>query len=121
MRKQDPNSPSRRPRMNAGALAPFVEKFAEHLTGLGHPRLTVTCYSDPARHFADWLCRVGIVASDVDDHVIDEFAHHRCRCPGGRRGKLVSPSYVRRVRRFVRFLAQSGVADPSAARRIRSS
>ena len=115
MRKQDPNSPSRRPRMNAGALAPFVEKFAEHLTGLGHPRLTVTCYSDPARHFADWLCRVGIAASDVDDRVIDEFAHHRCQCPGGRRGKLVSPNYVRRVRRFVRFLAESGVVASSPA------
>ena len=115
MRKQDPNSPSRRPRMNAGALAPFVEKFAEHLTGLGHPRLTVTCYSDPARHFADWLCRVGIAASDVDDRVIDEFAHHRCQCPGGRRGKLVSPNYVRRVRRFVRFLAESGVVASSLA------
>ena len=46
------------------------------------------------------------------------MAHHRCRCPGSRRGKLVSPSYVRRVRRFVRFLAESGVAEPSAARRI---
>lgn len=101
MRKQDPNSPSRRPRMNAGALALFVEKFAEHLTGLGHSRLTVTCFSDSARHFADWLCRVGIVASDVDDRVLDEFAHHRCQCPGGRRGRLVSPNYLRRVRRVI--------------------
>lgn len=115
MRKQDPNSPSRRPRMNAGALALFVEKFAEHLTGLGHPHLTVTCYSDPARHFADWLCRVGIVASDVDERVLDEFAQHRCQCPGGRRGKLVSRKYVRRVRRFVRFLAESGVVASSPA------
>jgi len=40
MQKRDPNSKSRRPRMNAGAAAPFVEKFANHLVGLGHTRLT---------------------------------------------------------------------------------
>jgi integrase/recombinase XerD len=114
MRKQDPNSPSRRPRMNAGALAPFVEKFAEHLTGLGHSRLTVAGLSDSARHFANWLCRAGIAASDVADRVLDEFAHHRCHCPGGQRGRLVSPSYLRRVQRFVQFLAESGVVASSA-------
>jgi integrase/recombinase XerD len=114
VRKQDSNSPSHRPRMNAGALALFVEKFAEHLTGLGHSRLTVTGLSDSARHFADWLCRVGIAARDVDDRVLDEFAHHRCQCPGGRRGRFVSPNYLRRVRRFVRFLAESGVVVSSA-------
>jgi integrase/recombinase XerD len=100
--------------MNAGALAPFVEKFAEHLTGLGHSRPTVTRLSVSARHFADWLCRVGIAASDVDDRVVDEFAHHRCQCPAGRRGRLVSPKYMRRVRRFVRFLAESGVVAGAA-------
>jgi hypothetical protein len=46
--------------------------------------------------------------------VLDEFAHHRCQCPGGRRGRLVSPSYLRRVRRFVRFLGENGVVASSA-------
>ena len=114
MQKQDPNSPSRRPRLNAGALAPFVEKFAEHLTGLGHSGPTVIHLSVSARHFADWLCRTGIAASDVNDHVVDEFAHHRCQCPAGRHGRLVSPKYMRRVRRFVRFLAESGVVAGAA-------
>ena len=62
MRNRDPNSPSRRPRMNAGELAVFVERFTDHLTSLGHSRLTVTGLSDSARHFADWLCRAGIAA-----------------------------------------------------------
>ena len=79
-----------RERMNAGVLAPFVEKFAGHLTGLGHPRLTVTCYSDHARHFADWLCRVGIAASDVDDRVLDEFAAESARG--------ISPRAAHRIR-----------------------
>jgi integrase/recombinase XerD len=114
MRNRDPNSPSRRPRMNAGELAVFVERFTDHLTGLGHSRLTVIGLSDSARHFADWLCRAGIAAGDVDNRVLDEFAHHRCQCPGGRRGRLVSPSYLRRVRRFVRFLAENGVMVSSS-------
>jgi integrase/recombinase XerD len=114
MRNRDPNSPSRRPRMNAGELAVFVERFTDHLTSLGHSRLTVTGLSDSARHFADWLCRAGITAGDIDDCVLDEFAHHRCQCPGGRRGRLVSPSYLRRVRRFVRFLGESGVTASSS-------
>jgi integrase/recombinase XerD len=114
MWNQDPNSLSRRPRMNAGGLAPFVERFAEYLAGLGHSRLTVSGFSDSARHFADWLCRVDITAGNVSDEVIGEFARHRCQCPGGRHGKCVSPNYVRRVRRFVRFLAESGVVTKSA-------
>jgi integrase/recombinase XerD len=114
MWNQDPNSLSRRPRMNAGGLAPFVERFAEYLAGLGHSRLTVNGYYDSARHFADWLCRAGITASDVSDEVIGEFARHRCQCPGGRPGRCVSLNYVRRVRRFVRFLAEHGVVLNSA-------
>ena len=114
MTNRDPNSPSRRPRMNAGELAVFVERFTDHLTNLGHSRLTVTGLSGSARHFADWLCRPGIAAGDIDDRVLDEFAHHRCQCPGGRRGRLVSPSYLRRVRRFVQFLAESGVMASSS-------
>jgi hypothetical protein len=56
--------------MNAGGLAPFVERFAEYLAGLGHSRLTVSGFFDSARHFADWLCRVDITARDVSDEVI---------------------------------------------------
>ena len=51
--------------MNAGELAVFVERFTDHLTSLGHSRLTVTGLSDSARHFADWLCRVGIAAGNM--------------------------------------------------------
>ena len=114
MRNRDPNSPSRRPCMNAGVLAVLVERFTDHLTSLGHSRLTVTGLSGSARHFADWLCRAGIEVGDIDDHVLDEFAHHRCQCSGGRHGRLVSPRYLGRVRRFVRFLAESGVITSSS-------
>jgi integrase/recombinase XerD len=116
MRKQKPSLPSRRPRMNAGALGPFVESFTEHLVTLQHSRLTVAAFSDAARHFCDWLCRGGIAPSDIDEKVIQQFGHHRCRCPGGRRGKCVSRKYLNRVHRFIRFLAESGAVQmPSPA------
>ncbi len=109
MPKQKPSLPSRRPRMDAGALGPLVETFAEQLVALRYSRLTVTGLSDSARHFADWICRVGIAPSDIDDAIVEQFARHRCQCPGGRWRKRVSRTYMNRVHRFVRFLAETGV------------
>jgi hypothetical protein len=60
MPKQRTNSPSRRPHLDAGALAPMVEQFTNVLVVQGYPRLTVSAYSDASRHFADWICRSGI-------------------------------------------------------------
>jgi hypothetical protein len=51
-----------------------------------------------------------IAVAEIDEAVIDRFARHRCRCPGGRRTKQLSGKYVRRVRRFVAFLAKRGIA-----------
>jgi site-specific recombinase XerD len=104
--------------MDAGALRPMVEQFTNDLTVLGHTRLTVSGLSDSARHFAEWIYRTGIVLCDVDDRTVEQFAQHQCQCPGGRRFHPVSRNYVRRVRRFVHFLAAHGVipaAAPSAA------
>ena len=39
----------------------------------------------------------------------ERFARHRCRCPGARRQDSVSAKYVRRVRRFIRFLTDREV------------
>src|SRR6201984_1902116 len=108
MRKQKCRSPSRRPHMDAGVLGSLVETFAEHVVTLGYSRLTVTGFSEAARHFCDWLCRCGIALNDIDEAIVEQFARHRCQCPGGRRGKCVSRRYVNRVRRFVRFLAEPG-------------
>ena len=40
---------------------------------------------------------------------IERFVSHRCHCPGNPRHAHLSARYVRRVRRFVRFLAERGV------------
>jgi site-specific recombinase XerD len=90
----------------------MVKQFTDELIALGHTRHTVSGFYDSARHFADWTCRSGIAPCEVGSGTIDQFAQHECLCPGGRRGHLVSKNYVRRVRRFVLFLAESGVISP---------
>jgi integrase/recombinase XerD len=105
-------------RMSPGALESPIEDFARHLAARGHTPLTISGYENGARHFAEWLRRAGIAAAAVDDSVILRFARHRCRCPGHRRHRHLSAKYVRRVRRFVRFLVDRGVAKmvpPSAS------
>ena len=94
----------RQRRMDAGDIGPLVVALANHLSALGHTRLTVTGYEASARHFAHWLMRSRIEVGDVDDDVIQRFARHRCRCPGTRRQDRLSAKYVNRTRRFVEFL-----------------
>ena len=43
--------------MDAGDLARFIA-FAAELETLRHSRLTITGYTDFARHLAAWLCKV---------------------------------------------------------------
>ena len=106
-------------RMDPGSLGAFVDEFTRHLSSLGHTRLTVTGYSDGARHFAEWLHRSEIAAGDIDEGVIARFARHHCACSGFRQYQRLSARYVRRVRRFVGFLVDRGIAKrlvPNVAR-----
>lgn len=95
--------------MNAGPLQPLIDAFVAELRARRHTPLTISGYEDSARHFADWLCRNNIELDRVDEDVVERFARHRCRCPGTRRQDHVSAKYVRRVRRFIRFLADRQV------------
>src|SRR5215207_7461179 len=90
--------------MDAGPLQPLIDAFVAELRARRHTSLTISGYEHSARHFADWLCRSNIELSRVDEAVVRRFARHRCRCPGTRRQDHVSVKYVRRVRRFIRFL-----------------
>ena len=53
------------------------------------------------------------VIVDIDETVIRRFAGHRCRCFGKRRG-VFSSRFVRRVRRVVAFLRESGIVRQKA-------
>lgn len=108
--------PANKPRtMDAGSLAPLVADFGRQLKALGHTHLTVTGYDDSARHFGEWLTQNGIEMAEIDEAVIERFARHRCHCPGNRQSKPMSKKYVRRVRRFVAFLAERGIIQRQPA------
>lgn len=95
--------------MSAGPLQSLVDAFVAELQSRRYASLTVSGYGHSARHFADWLCRRRIELKGVDEDVVRRFAGHRCRCPGSRRQDHISARYVRRVRRFIRFLADRQV------------
>jgi integrase/recombinase XerD len=95
--------------MNAGPLQPLIDAFVAGLQSQRHTSLTISNYEHSARHFADWLCRSNVALGLVDEDVVRRFARHRCRCPGTRRQDHVSAKYVRRVQRFIRFLADREV------------
>lgn len=99
--------------MEPGELAGPVAAFIVHLTDLGYSSLTISGCAASARHFRAWLKQSGIPASKVDDRVLNHFAQHQCRCAGNRRSDQLSSKYVRRVRHFVRFLAEQGVVTVS--------
>lgn len=98
-------------RMEAGALLPFVERYSADLTQLGYRPLTISGIAASARHFAAWLNSAEISLSSVDDAVLTRFARHRCRCGGYRHQDRMSSKYVRRVRRFMKFLAEHRVVS----------
>jgi len=106
--------------MDAGPLRSLIDAFAEELKAHQHTPLTVSGYEDAARHFAEWLRRCKVELSQVSEDVVERFARHRCRCPGARRQDRLSPKYVRRVRRFIHFLAERGIVTATAPRVPRS-
>lgn len=96
-------------RLDAGPLQPLIDVFVAELRARRHTALTASNYENSARHFAGWLCCSRIQLGQVDEDVVQRFAKHRCRCPGARRQKGISSKYARRVRRFIRFLADHDV------------
>lgn len=122
---EDPR-PGRPLSMDAGELTGPIAVYAAHLTGLGYAALTIKGCTDSARHLGAWLALSGIAVSALDEHVLERFARHRCRCGGNRVSDRLSAKYVNRARRFARFLGRLGlvtviapeapVVDPSVAR-----
>jgi site-specific recombinase XerD len=93
------------------------EAFARDLIKLGYSRGTRLSYSAQGRHFAAWLRLSRIRWSDVDDRVIERFAHHDCRCPikakRGIRAPVTGPAHRRRgAERFIAYLQDHGVITP---------
>ena len=112
---------------NAGVVAvpDGVERLDRYLAGFA-VRLEAVGYSEPAyagrlsqaRHFAEWILQSRIPAQKVTDATIEQFALHNCRCGiRTKRGRRVAGTGTadrrRGARRFIDFLREQGVINPS--------
>jgi site-specific recombinase XerD len=98
--------------MKAGIVAQHLEGFAIELASLGYTSLTINDFLISAIHFGAWLeisCRS---LDDVVEQTVSVFGAHRCKCPGGRSLKRISPRFTARVQRFVDYLQQQGAISP---------
>ena len=95
-------------------------RHSHRAAAVGHPKMEPPITTWPADHrkpaqlgnFTSAHLGKFEVALTVNR---DDMAHHRCRCPGSRRGKLVSPSYGAGC--GVSFGSSQRVASRSRARR----
>ena len=72
-----------------------------------------------ARHFLTWADAHRIAIRDLDAEAVDRFSRHRCRCGRYSPDQLKDPSYIADVRRFLRYLEDTGIAMvPKGAERL---
>jgi len=94
----------------SGALASSY--FADN------PNLSAGALS-AARHFLRWSADRHIAVKNIDVLAIDRFARHHCRCGRYSAAQLRDPRYITDVRRFLRYLEESGcVAIPHEVARL---
>ena len=87
-------------------LTSHLQMFLQNLQRRGYTPLTISGYADSICHFAQWAQKRQLKIEDLDKETLSRFAHHRCRCPGGRRHLWVSRKYTERVLRFVGYLRE---------------
>ncbi|EIZ79473.1 integrase/recombinase [Novosphingobium sp. Rr 2-17] len=101
--------------LDPGSLAPWIDRFGAELADRRYSRLTISGYTDAARHFAAWVNSTSTPIQMVDADSLRRFADHRCECPGGRRWSRISRKYFRRAKRFYTFLQDIAVAPAPAS------
>jgi len=89
---------------NVGRVNPYLDDFSAELAESGYTRLSIYAYEFAVVHFDEWLQRQGLGVEDIDEAAIRRFATHRCHCSHGRRRRK-SRRYIKRVMRFVEYLA----------------
>jgi len=100
---------------SGGCVGPYLEGFADELISASYAKLPVQDYIRSAAHLGRWMDSRKLKIQRLNEAVIAEFAQHECHCPlASRRGQRPAPRYVKRVRRFVMYLAQHGVIAPLA-------
>ncbi|MEY8199514.1 MAG: tyrosine-type recombinase/integrase [Colwellia sp.] len=101
--------------LNPECLEQYLIPFTEELAQKGFTSLTIAGYFDGVAHFGTWLKKQGKQINDIDLNCTDDFAKHRCNCPGGRQTEILSKKYVKRVLKFVIYLDKKGVIDLGTA------
>ena len=83
-----------------------------------NPNLSAGALSS-ARHFLKWAADRRVAIKDLEAAAISRFARHRCRCGRYSAAQLRDPSYITDVRRFLRYLEDTGhVAIPDEVARL---
>ena len=83
-----------------------------------NPNLSAGALS-AARHFLQWAADRRVAIKDLDAAAVGRFARHRCRCGRYSSAQLRDPSYITDVRRFLRYLEDTGhVAIPDEVARL---
>jgi site-specific recombinase XerD len=83
-----------------------------------NPNLSAGALS-AARHFLKWAADRRVAIKDLDAAAVSRFARHRCRCGRYSAAQLRDPSYITDVRRFLRYLEDTGhVAIPDEVARL---
>lgn len=101
--------------LDPGSLAPWIDRFGAELADRRYSRLTISGYTDAARHFAAWVNSTSTPIHMVDADSLRRFADHRCECPGVRQWSRISPKYFRRAKRFYTYLQDIAVAPAPAS------
>lgn len=99
-------------------LDKYLAGFVGQLEAVGYSKSAYAGRLSQARHFAEWILQSRIPAQEITDATIEQFAMHNCRCAirtkQGRRVAGTGTGDRRRgARRFVDFLREHGVINPS--------
>ncbi len=92
-------------------LEPYLLDFISQLSEQGYTPLTIKNYVDSISHLGTWLNKQSILIKNVNLEIINNFSHHHCDCPGGRRTHAISKKYVTRVQKFMLYLEHQGVLN----------
>ena len=104
--KKIPSSIESSRKMDLFELVPYLLPFTKRMEAVGFTTLTINTYSDAVCHFGTWLHVNSISPCAITNQTLDQFSTHCCDCSGWRRSTTLSRKYLRRVKRFVEYLAE---------------
>ncbi len=109
------NNIDKRQPVSAESTEALINAFISYLKSFGCLPKSITKYENSSRYFLSWLNEVGILLSDVDEHVLSQFSAHRRTILCFPSPMKPSHTYVNRVRRFIKFYSNGCASRPAVA------